>query len=169
MSVGRVVWITGLPGVGKTSIGAALLGRLRQSGIQTVQLDGDEMRRVLWPDAGYDEATRRELASAYARLAVSVARQDTIVIVTAVALFAEVRGWLAAHAPAYLEVLVQCPEAQRVGRVPTMGRRGPEVGRELPAELPLRPDLVIDNRGGPESIAAHARQIAACLHERQTV
>ncbi|MCB1909619.1 MAG: adenylyl-sulfate kinase [Rhodocyclaceae bacterium] len=164
-----MVWITGLPGVGKTCVATALFQQLRERGVQSVWLDGDEMRRELWPDAGYDELARRRLAAAYARLAVSLAQQDTVVVVSVVALFASVREWLSDHAPAYLEVLVQCPESARIARIPAIGRRGLEVGRELSAEMPLRPDLVIDNDAGRECIPTYARRIAACLDVRQAV
>ncbi len=166
---GVVVWITGLPGSGKTSVAAALLDRLHMTGRQAVQLDGDEMRRALWPEAGYDEATRRRLAMAYARLAVQLAGQGTVVVVSVVALFDAVRTWLAAHAPGYLEVLMSCPESIRLGRIPARGSRGPEVGHDLPAELPSNPHLSLVNDGQRRSVDELAECIECLLAGHETL
>ena len=49
---GRVFWITGLSGAGKTTVGLDLRGRLRAAGRSAIFLDGDALRvrsRRSWP------------------------------------------------------------------------------------------------------------------------
>ena len=52
-SSGRVFWITGLSGAGKTTIGRELWRRLRAAGHSAIFLDGDALREVIaersWP------------------------------------------------------------------------------------------------------------------------
>jgi adenylylsulfate kinase len=43
---GRVVWITGLSGAGKSVLAAALVARLRMIDDEILLLDGDELRKV---------------------------------------------------------------------------------------------------------------------------
>ena len=44
---GFVVWITGLPGSGKTTIARGLEAKLRERGLKVEVFDGDEVRRNL--------------------------------------------------------------------------------------------------------------------------
>ena len=55
-----VVWFTGLPCSGKTTLAKALHQELQQQNIQTFILDGDEMRKGLSKDLGYSIEDRKE-------------------------------------------------------------------------------------------------------------
>ena len=54
------VWITGLPGAGKSTIALALDRRLQQLGRHCYVLDGDRLRRGLNRDLGFSHADREE-------------------------------------------------------------------------------------------------------------
>jgi adenylyl-sulfate kinase len=54
------VWLTGLPGAGKSTIAEALERRLVQEGRHTYVLDGDRLRTGLNRDLGYSAADRDE-------------------------------------------------------------------------------------------------------------
>ena len=47
---GFVVWITGLPGSGKTTIARGLEKELRARGLKVEVFDGDEVRKILAKD-----------------------------------------------------------------------------------------------------------------------
>ena len=72
---GRVYWLTGLSGAGKTTIGRLWHEELRRSGVPAVFLDGDELRQVFGDDLGFTEADRRKSAMRNARLCALLARQ----------------------------------------------------------------------------------------------
>lgn len=57
---GCVVWLTGLPASGKSTTARALEQALRARGRQVYVLDGDEVRKGLNSDLGYQEADRQE-------------------------------------------------------------------------------------------------------------
>ncbi len=57
---GRVIWFTGLPASGKTTLARALHARLTQIKVASCVLDGDSMRHVLAPHLGYSDGDRAE-------------------------------------------------------------------------------------------------------------
>ena len=65
-----VIWITGLPGSGKTTIAKQLLERLSSEKSTPIHLDGDELRVLFGSSIGYSLAERRKLASQYSRLCI---------------------------------------------------------------------------------------------------
>ena len=64
---GRVVWLTGLPGAGKSTVADALERRLHGLGVHTYVLDGDNVRGGLNRDLGFDPADRAENVAASPR------------------------------------------------------------------------------------------------------
>ena len=54
-----VIWFTGPTGVGKTVLSRALREKLREKGCKVEILDGDEVRRKLYPEIGYIKKTRK--------------------------------------------------------------------------------------------------------------
>lgn len=54
------IWLTGLSGAGKTTIGQALADRLRRDGSAVAVLDGDLIRLGLCSDLGYSAEDRHE-------------------------------------------------------------------------------------------------------------
>lgn len=141
-----VIWMTGLPGVGKTEAANAVVARLRIDGESCLLLDGDSLRQVLAPLlVGYDVVSRRCLAETYANLAGLVAGQGTISVVATVSLFADIHTRNRARFAPYLEVLLTCDEAEREGRRPLADLgSGPQVGVDIAPEWPVAPDLRID-------------------------
>src|SRR5438105_12488694 len=55
-----IVWLTGLPAAGKSTIANLLDSQLFRRGLHTYVLDGDYLRRGLSRDLGFTEADRTE-------------------------------------------------------------------------------------------------------------
>ena len=160
---GRVFWITGLPGSGKTTVGRLLATSLRAARASTVLLDGDVLRDAFEHDLGYSVEDRRRWARRYARLSRMLAEQGLEVVVATVSMFEEVRRWNREHLPRYIEVYLRAPLEVRVGRDRRALYGASEVvGVDVPWEEPVTPDLVIDNDGSlpPEEIVARIWQRA---------
>ncbi|HSR97161.1 MAG TPA: adenylyl-sulfate kinase [Kofleriaceae bacterium] len=79
-----IVWFTGLPSSGKSTIARRVQERLVAGGRAVVMLDSDEVREVLGA-RGYAAADRDGFYRALADLAVLVAKQGVIVLVAATA------------------------------------------------------------------------------------
>ena len=146
---GTVIWITGLAGAGKSTLAALVVERLRRAGRPTVLLDGDELRRSVFPDVGFSAAERLGLARRYAALAGLLARQGADVVCATISMFPEIWQENRARLPEYREVLVRAPAAVRRARKPEVydAAGAPVVGDSLPAPEPPEPHAVLENDG----------------------
>jgi adenylylsulfate kinase len=100
-----VVWFTGLPSSGKTTLAEAVRARLRECGCASLLLDGDEVRGALVPPPGYDEAGRDAFYHTLANLAALCARRGLPVLVAATGHLRRFRDRL----PGVVEVHVATP------------------------------------------------------------
>ncbi|MEV4355190.1 adenylyl-sulfate kinase [Nonomuraea sp. NPDC049625] len=83
----KVLWLTGLPGAGKSTIANALERRLHAMGLHTYVLDGDNVRSGLNKDLGFTPEDRAENVRRVAELARILLDAGLIVIVALVSPF----------------------------------------------------------------------------------
>jgi bifunctional enzyme CysN/CysC len=81
------VWLTGLPGAGKSTIANVLEQRLYAAGRHTYLLDGDNVRRGLNRDLGFTEAARVENVRRVAEVARLLVDAGLIVVVSLISPF----------------------------------------------------------------------------------
>lgn len=153
---GAVVFFTGLSGAGKSTIAKALRDRLDSGDDRPVTLlDGDEVRRRLSPDLGFDEASRAANVRRVSWVASLLAGAGGIAITALIAPFAGLRGEareMANQAGAdFIEVWVAtplgaCEERDRKGLYARAreGELANFTGISSPYEEPELPDVVID-------------------------
>jgi len=79
---GAVVWLTGLSGSGKSTIGDALRKRLERDGRAVFVVDGDDLRKGLSSDLGFSAADRRENVRRASHVASMLAKTGHVAIVT---------------------------------------------------------------------------------------
>ena len=84
---GAVVWLTGLPSAGKSTIAKALERRLFDKGRNVVLLDGDTLRTGLNGDLGFTPEDRSENVRRTGEVAALLARNGIIAIVALVSPF----------------------------------------------------------------------------------
>jgi len=158
---GAVVWVTGLPAAGKSTLARRLVARLREAGVPAALLDGDEVRAALVPPPGYDEAGRAAFYETLGNLALALARDGLVAVVAATAHRRAFRDRVRARAPRFVEVFVDVPPETCAARDPkglwAQARAGgaPELpGAALAYERPLAPEVVA--RGGEDADAVAA-------------
>lgn len=158
-----IVWFTGLPSSGKSTLARRVQDRLAASGRASVLLDGDELREVLGAEA-YEPEDRERFYRTLGALAGLLANQGLAVLVAATAPAREhrdrARGALTDRG-VFVEVWVKTPlsvcEARDPKRLYARARRGD--ASELPGvgvayEPPLAAEVVAD--GGFDDAAAAA-------------
>lgn len=163
---GVVVWITGKPSSGKSSLARAVQAELEARGLRPCLLDGDDVRSVLVPRPGYDPRARDDFYATLAGLAALIARQNRIVLVAATAHRREFRSRARALAPAFLEVYVDVEQAELERRDTKglyagarEGRAHDVPGADLAYEPPERADVVVsgsEDRAGILEISSLA-------------
>ncbi len=151
---GAVVWLTGLPSSGKSTLAHELFTSLRRSRRAAALLDGDEVRDALVPRPGYSAAERDAFYATLGRLAALLARQGLIV---AVAATAHRRAWREAArslSPRFIEVFIDVPpdecRARDAKGLYAQGVRDLP-GADLQYEAPESPDVVAS--GGEDAAA----------------
>lgn len=80
MDNGRVFWLFGLSGAGKTTLATALAGKLRKQNHPVLLLDGDALRAGLCQDLGFSDEARTENIRRVAELAKLAMEQGQLVI-----------------------------------------------------------------------------------------
>ena len=79
-------------------------------------MDGDDLRSIFDGRWGYERDDRIELARVYFRLCSHLASQGYCVIISAIAMYTEVREWLRQNVPGVLEVYLEVPAEERMKR-----------------------------------------------------
>lgn len=159
MKRGAVVWLTGLPASGKSTLAGRIAAHLQEARIASVVLDSDEVREVLVPPPGHDERGRDAFYQTLGGLAALLAERGLVVVVAATAHRRAWRDHARGRAPRFLEVHVATPldECRRRDPKGLYARAAslPDLpGIGVPYEPPLHPDVIA--RSGDEAPAATA-------------
>lgn len=165
---GSVVWMTGLPASGKSTLAARLHERLRARGVCACVLDSDEIRDALCPRAGFGVRARADFYEALGNLAALLARQGSTVLVAATASRRRFRDRVRERVPRFVEVYVdtdvdECAKRDRKGLYERS--RAGEIsglpGVDAEYEPPASPDIIahggLDERALEELEARVAR------------
>ncbi|MCI6649857.1 MAG: adenylyl-sulfate kinase [Lachnospiraceae bacterium] len=155
MKKGRLYWITGLAGAGKTLIGTALYYKLREKIDNIIMLDGDSMKNIVndnKADFSYSERKRR--AWKYAHMCKLLTDQGMYVICSTISMFHDIQKWNRENNTQYVEIFLNVSLdilKKRDSRCLYSKYEKKEttnvVGMDIPAEFPENPDVVIENDG----------------------
>ena len=150
---GGLVWFTGLPGAGKSTVAGAVEAELYRQGRATYLLDGDNLRHGLCSDLGFSAEDRRENLRRVAEVAALMVDAGLFVLAAFVSPSAEDRVRVAGRLGAdhWLEVHVATPLEVCEARDPkghyAKARRGELAnftGVSAPYEATATADLRID-------------------------
>jgi len=146
---GRVIWITGLSGSGKTTIGTRLYYRMKNQNPQVLLLDGDIIRDIFEPiEANFTVEGRKKRAYQYSDLCKMLAYQGATVICCTIAMYDDVRTWNRQNISNYHEIFIDVDwdiVKERDSKGLYNIHINNMVGGSLETELPKAPDVVIKN------------------------
>jgi len=166
-----VIWLVGLSGSGKTTIGRQVAERWKRTAANTVLVDGDEVRRIFRQDgtpADYSVAGRRINGERIYELCEWLDLQGINVVCCVLSIFEDLRARARANYSAYFEVFLDASletvvlrDVKGLYRAAQAGEMPHVVGLDIEFTRPEHPDLVLDSSGdGPT-----AAQLATAVIE----
>ena len=145
-----VVWLTGLSGSGKSTIGRALAARLAADGARVEYIDGDTIREV-FPNTGFSREERNAHVKRVGYMASRLEHHGVTVVCALISPYADARNDVRKMCRNFVEVHVATPieecERRDIKGLYARARRG-EIrqftGIDDPYEAPDTPALTVD-------------------------
>ncbi len=152
MNSGYVVWLTGLPGAGKSTIARLLEGEIHKKGLKVEVLDGDEVRNSLSPELGFSKQDRELHAKRVSYVSQLLSRNGILTIVALISPYRSFRDSAREMiGKDFIEVWVKASiEVCRRRDPKGLYKKGEQgmlnnvTGIQDPYEPPLNPELVVD-------------------------
>src|ERR687887_644753 len=154
ISHSTVMWLTGLPGSGKTTIAKALYPKLKELAFKVELLDGDTVRKELSPELGFTKQDRETHARRVVYLCKLLSRNGIISIVCLISPYREFRRYARAEINTdnnFYEVYVKCSLETCIRRDPKglykkalLGEIKDLTGLQDPYEEPENPEIIVN-------------------------
>lgn len=166
-----IVWITGLAGAGKTTLGRMVVHELRsQHEYKVALLDGDEIRSIFDDDLGHTLDDRIKNSKRISALCQFFDRQGVTVVCCILSVSEEHRKENRRRASRYLEVFLDVTmetlEERDQKGLYSGARRGEidnVVGIDIPFMKPTTADIYINNSGTEEELVLASRRIVEVI------
>jgi bifunctional enzyme CysN/CysC len=166
---GKVVWLTGLPGSGKSTIADAAVRALHSLGVHTYVLDGDNVRTGLNKDLGFTAEDRAENVRRVGEVSKLMRDSGLVVFVALVSPYRTDRESVAAlfGDGEFMEVYIDTPVEVCAERDPkglyakaAAGNLPNMTGMGQAYEVPEHPDVVLHGTG---DLDASVRQLVTAI------
>ena len=146
-----VIWLTGLPSSGKTTIASALKPKLDKLGIRSQILDGDVMRKELSPNLGFTRQDRYEHVKKVIYICKILSNNGIASIVTIVSPDKEIRAFARNQLGKLIEVYVKCSletcikrDCKGLYKKALNGKMTNLIGLQDTYEEPVNPEVIAD-------------------------
>lgn len=158
---GVTVWLTGLSGAGKTTLGQMLLEEMLSRGLKVELMDGDLVRRDLCRDLGFSMEDRIKNIERVVFVAKLLNKHGITVVSSFITPYQRMRDYCREKLGRYVEIFVNCPlevlierDAKGLYRRALAGEIKGFTGVSDPFEKPENPDLVVytDSESPEESL-----------------
>jgi len=149
---GLVIWFTGLPCSGKTTLAVELQKRLERLGYKVERLDGDIIRKTpLSSDLGFSKEDRERHLKRVGVLAHFLSKNGVIVLCSFVSPYRKIRKELRKFVHNFIEVYVKCSKKECIRRdVKGLWKKALKgeirnfTGVDDKYEYPRNPDIIVD-------------------------
>ena len=152
---GIVFWVTGLSGVGKTTISKNLHKKITDHFGKTIFFNGDDFRRIFKLNK-YSLNARKEYVLQYSKFCKFVSEQNINVLIAVVGLFDFVRLRNKEKIKNYIEIFIKASKNNvKKNDKRKIYFKSDVFGKDLKPELPKNSDIIITNdfKKKPEAIS----------------
>ena len=101
-----IIWITGISGTGKTTLGEALFKKFKKRNNSTIYLDGDQIRKIFNNDLNYSLKDRNLNAQRLTKIVKYLSEQKKNVIISANLTSSKYRAWCRRNLKNYCEIYI---------------------------------------------------------------
>lgn len=169
-----ILWLTGLPAAGKTTLGKEICRKLKNRGYKIHHLDGDEVRAASKEKLGFSKEDRDKNINLAIDLAKDYQDKGYIVIACFIAPYQQHREWGREKLNNYIEIFVNAPlevcEARDPKGIYKKARAG-EInnftGISDPYEEPSNPNLELETN--PKSVKECVEKIMGYLKDNNFI
>lgn len=152
---GKVIWLTGLSGAGKTTLAKQLVVDLNALKCASIFLDGDILRNIFLESGNgsnyFTAQNRLALAMKYSKLCKLISEQGFVVVIATISMFDEIYAWNRKNLPNYFEVYLKVPleelrrrDCKGIYSAFDRGTLKNVAGLDLAVSEPTEADLVLD-------------------------
>ena len=144
---GTLFWITGLSGSGKTTIAETIKKTITERYGHTLTISGDDLRK-LFNYNKFSRKNRLKYALSYGKFCKHITNNGINVIFSTVSLFDKVRKWNKLNINNYIEIYINTDIKIVIKKRKKFFYKGNYkniVGKNLKAEFPKSPDIIIQN------------------------
>jgi adenylylsulfate kinase len=170
-SSGFVVWLTGLPASGKTTLARGVANELRGRGLTLQILDSDELRGILTPEPTYSAEERDWFYRVVAYIAKLLTENGVNLLIAATANRRRFRDHARVAVERFTEVYVKCSletcierDEKGIYEKALAGEATTVPGLQAPYEPPVDPAAVVDTEDA--SVQEGVQKILSGLSER---
>jgi len=167
-----VIWLTGIPASGKTTIALELKKFYEKKGLALAAdiLDGDEIRKTLSKDLGFSPEDRKEHNRRVIFVAKILAKNGVTTIIPLISPYRETRDYARKEIPEFVEVWIKASVDECKKRDPKglykkalAGEIKNLTGLQAPYEEPQNPELVLDTKN--QTVEQSITQLTSKLKE----
>jgi len=148
---GAVLWFTGLPASGKSTLANALAEELKKHKLPIERLDGDTVRKTISKDLGFSAEDRQKNIERVTFLSKLLVRNGIMVVASFISPQREVRNWARKEIGDFVEIYTKCPIEECIkrdtkgnfkkalaGKIPNF------TGISDPYEEPINPEIILE-------------------------
>ena len=161
-----VIWLIGLSGSGKSTIGAIVYKKLKKKYKNTVWLDGDKVREIYSDNLGFTIKNREKNAERLSRLTKLFSDQKINVVGSVLSNFPKWQRWNKKNIKNYKQIYLKVSLKHLILR-DTKGlyknalkkKKKNVVGIDIKFHEPLNSDLILDNNKNLKNFNSIANKI----------
>lgn len=161
-----IIWIIGLSGSGKTSLGNELINQLNSSQEKWMIMDGDNFRSILGEELGHKIEDRKKIGERLVNLSLEFSRQNKNLIVCLLSIFPEHQKKMRDSVKDYKEIFINVSlrklkerDNKNLYKKAEKGEIENVVGIDIEFPKPKNPDLIINNNQNISSFSNIASNV----------
>jgi cytidine diphosphoramidate kinase len=161
-----VIWITGISGTGKSTLGKVLFSKVKKKNPSTIFFDGDQFRKIFQNDINYTLKDRDINAIRLTRLVKSLSEQKVNIIISANLTNIKFRKWMRKNVKNYYEIYISASlksllkrDYKKLYSKAINKKIKNVVGVDLPFKEPKTSDLYLENNKDKKVFLNHINKV----------